>query len=93
MGKIKPGVPTGNLVLLTRPNSKGECTVYIRYLWRKYVKRSTGVHVSMKDWDACRERLKASAPDAARINATLIGIKSELDNRLLVWQGHHFGCP
>lgn len=52
-------------------------------LWKVCKERSTGIHVSMKDWDACRECLKASAPDAVRINATLIGIKSELDNRLL----------
>lgn len=85
MGKIKPGVPTGNLVLLTRPNSKGECTVYLRYFLGKYVKRSTGIHVSMKDWDERRQCLKASAPNAARINATLVGIKSEIDNRLLAY--------
>lgn len=76
MGKIKPGVPTGNLVLLTQPDSRGECTVYLRHFFGKYVKRSTGIHVSMKDWDERRTCLEASAPDAARINATLIGIKS-----------------
>lgn len=85
MGKIKATVPTGNLVLLKQPNSKGECTVYLRYFWGKYVKRSTGVHILQKDWDGHRQCLKPSVPNSARINATLRGIKYEVDNKLLAY--------
>lgn len=60
MSKVKPKVPAGHLVLLTKPNAKGECTVYVRYFLGKYIKRSTEIYVPADGWDAQRECVKPS---------------------------------
>lgn len=87
MSKVKPKVPTGHLVLLTNPNAKGECTVYVRYFLGKYIKRSTNVSIPADGWDEKRECVKPSVKNAPYLNALLRDYKADIDNRLMKFDG------
>lgn len=87
MSKVKPKVPCGHLVLLTAPNVKGECAVYVRYFLGKYVKRSTGVSIPADGWDEKRECVKASVKNAPYLNSVLRDFKAEIDDRLMKFDG------
>ena len=70
MSKVKPKVPSGHLVLLTAPNTKGECAVYVRYFLGKYVKRSTGVAIPADGWDEKRECVKSTGATNSLLSDT-----------------------
>ena len=87
MSKVKPKVPSGHLVLLTAPNTKGECAVYVRYFLGKYVKRSTGVSIPADGWDEKRECVKPTVKNAPYLNSVLRDFKAEIDNKLMKFDG------
>lgn len=88
MGKTTTtGIHTGSLVLLTKPNAKGECKVYLRYFLGKYVKKCTDIRVPAQDWDEAKQCVKKTNRNAARLNGTLLKLKQEIDDKLLAFNG------
>ena len=70
-------IPGGSYALLNKPNSKGLMCIYLRYfINRKYIKRSTDIWIQPEDWDAETQTVKASNPNAARINNRLNNLKA-----------------
>lgn len=43
MSKVNTKIPSGSLILLTKPNAAGECAVYLRYYLGSYIKKSTDI--------------------------------------------------
>ena len=87
MAKVKPPVPVGKFFLPTRTNAKGEATIYLKYHLDGYLKRSTGINVLPSAWDEAKCCVKASYPQAARINLELDRFKSGIDQKLVDYEG------
>lgn len=87
MEATKKSIPTGSLVLLTKPNQVGECKVYLRYFLGKYVKKCTEIKVPFDDWDAKQQCVKKCNRNAARINNELATIKARVTEKLLAYEG------
>lgn len=86
--KIQEVLPTGNLVIPNKPNADGMASVYLRYYYQKrYFKRSTNVTVPVRLWDPIAQRLRPSAKDAVRKNNILYAIKTQVDERILSYEG------
>lgn len=88
MKEVTMEIPGGSYALLNKPNSKGLMCIYLRYfINRKYIKRSTDIWIQPEDWDAETQTVKASNPNAARINNRLNNLKASLDGKLLLHKG------
>lgn len=87
MAKMKPEIPAGKFVILNRINKQGETTINLRFHMDGYVKRSTGIAIPPAAWDEKKCCVKASYPQAARINADLAAFKQDIDRKLLEYDG------
>ena len=88
MKEVTMEIPGGSYALLNKPNSKGLMCIYLRYfINRKYIKRSTDIWIQPEDWDAETQTVKASNPNAVRINNRLNNLKASLDGKLLLHKG------
>ena len=84
---MKPEIPAGKFVILNRINKQGETTINLRFHMDGYVKRSTGIAIPPAAWDEKKCCVKASYPQAARINADLAAFKQDIDRKLLEYDG------
>lgn len=80
-------IPRGKFFIEDRTNAKGEATIYIRYFLQRYAKRSTGINIPPTAWDEENNCVKASHPNASRINLALQNFKCDIDNRLMDYEG------
>ncbi len=80
-------IPRGKFFIEDRTNAKGEATIYIRYFLQRYAKRSTGINIPPTAWDEENSCVKASHPNASRINLALQNFKCDIDNRLMDYEG------
>ena len=87
MERNKSAIPTGSLVLLTKPNANGECKVFLRYYLGKYVKKCTDIRVPVEDWDEVHQCVKKTNRNSVRLNNELASIKSAVDEKLLAYKG------
>ena len=87
MAKVKPPIPAGKFFLPTRTNAKGESTIYLKYHLDGYLKRSTGINLPPSAWDENKCCVKASYPQSAQINLELQNFKSEIDKKLVAYDG------
>lgn len=87
MAKMKPEIPAGKFVILNRINKQGETTINLRFHMDGYVKRSTGIAIPPAAWDEKKCCVKATYPQAARINADLTAFKQDIDRKLLEYDG------
>lgn len=61
-----------------RTNRRGECPILLVVRFNGRADRATGVSVKPSQWDAARERVRSSHPDAAKLNALLGVYRSNL---------------
>jgi integrase len=80
-------IPRGKFFIEDRVNANGEATIYIRYYLQRYAKRSTGISIPPTAWDEENSCVKASHPNASRINLALQNFKCDIDNRLMDYDG------
>ena len=80
-------IPRGKFFIEDRVNANGEATIYIRYYLQRYAKRSTGISIPPTAWDEENSCVKASHPNASRINLALQNFKCDIDNRLMEYDG------
>lgn len=70
--------PSIHFLMKNRPNRRGECPILLVVRFNGRADRATGVSVKPSQWDAVRERVRASHPDAAKLNALLETYRSNL---------------
>ena len=70
--------PSIHFLMKNRPNRRGECPVLLVVRFNGRADRATGVSVKPSQWDDVRERVRASHPDAAKLNALLETYRSNL---------------
>lgn len=70
--------PSIHFLMKNRPNRRGECPILLVVRFNGRADRAAGVSVKPSQWDSVRERVRASHPDAARLNALLETYRSNL---------------
>lgn len=75
-----PRISTPSIRFLqkNRPNRRGECPILLVVRFNGRADRATGVCVKPSQWDSAKERVRASHPDAAKLNALLEAYRSNL---------------
>ena len=88
MGRLKSECPSGNFIVRTKPNAKGEVAIYlIYYINGVPVTRSTGVRVNLADWDPKKGMVRLKSPDATRLNNQLRQFRADIDKRIRKYDG------
>ncbi len=70
--------PSIHFLQKNRPNRRGECPILLVVRFNGRADRATGVCVKPSQWDSVKERVRASHPDAAKLNALLETYRSNL---------------
>ena len=66
---------------MNRVNKYGEYPIYIVICWKGRVEKSTGVSCLSRHWDAKRQEIKNSCPNAPILNKTISDIKKRCIDR------------
>ena len=66
---------------MNRVNKYGEYPIYIVICWKGRVEKSTGVSCLSRHWDARRQEIKNSCPNAPILNKTISDIKKRCIDR------------
>lgn len=84
MSSILFKIPKVRLMMVNASNSKGERCIYVVVPFSaKRLKKSTDVWIRPADWDAEKEMVLASNPNASFLNSKLSVIAGSIRSKLL----------